>query len=404
MTQCNTPKQKASTTESESKRAEGFQIAKNQEIDDAIAFAKQYISNDRYIMFKQEEGRLTQLNSQDQKTGKFEVLKNILGGKAFIIRSKNKPALEAYAASKSLKIVQDKVINIHKQGNRVLFDLPAVKALRFRDKSNQIDQQSPEALKQINALDLGVHGEGVKVCVSDSGIDLSHPDLAENIVDDFSTLIGRSSGQDFNGHGTHVAGTIAALNNEIGVVGVAPKAQLIAAKALTASGSGHSSDLAESIYECVARGAQVINMSWGSDTSSPIIEEAIKYAYEQGVVLVAASGNEGKNSVSFPAAYQEVIAVSAVDHQDEFASFSNYGRAIKFSAPGVGIYSTFLKGNYRELDGTSMASPHVAGVMALLLSLNPKATASDLLGDDIGLFVTKQGTEGRINEAKSLNL
>jgi subtilisin family serine protease len=157
------------------------------------------------------------------------------------------------------------------------------------------------------------------VCISDTGID-SHSDL--NVVASFNTINPSKSGKDDNGHGTHVAGTVAALDNSIGVVGVAPEALLIAAKGLSRSGSGFSSDLAETIDGCVARGAKVINMSWGSSSASAAIHDAILRAHQNGVLLIAAAGNES-GPVIYPAAFPEVVAVSAVDFNEALASFSN---------------------------------------------------------------------------------
>lgn len=241
-----------------------------------------------------------------------------------------------------------------------------------------ITQSLDWGVRRIGAFASSSRGEGIVVCVSDTGIDLNHPDLKKNIVANFSGIDPNQSGQDDNGHGTHVAGTIAAINNSLGVSGVAPKAKLIAAKGLNAQGSGFESDLAETIDGCVQRGAQVINMSWGSSQPSTIIQDALQRAADAGVVLVAAAGNSSTATriapVGYPAAFSTVIAVSATDSTDRIATFSNQGPEIAFAGPGVNILSTYVGGQYRALSGTSMATPHVVGAVALYLSKNPGAT------------------------------
>ena len=258
-------------------------------------------------------------------------------------------------------------------------------------------QVIPFGIRRIRSMEVpNYQGEGIVVCISDTGIDLDHPDLAANIIDDFSTINGVPTGDDDHFHGTHVAGTIAALNNEIGVIGIAPKAKLIAAKGLNSSGSGFEADLADTIDGCVARGAHIINMSWGSTTSSVLISAAISRAAAAGVVLIAAAGNNG-GPVIFPAAQAEVVAVTAIDAQDVFASFSSFGNQVENTAPGVAILSTFPNGLFSTISGTSMAAPHVSGVAALMLSKSRAFTRNNLLGLSLGFAANQQGTRGLID-------
>jgi subtilisin len=219
----------------------------------------------------------------------------------------------------------------------------------------------------------------VKVAVLDTGIDLSHPDLAANIKGGYNALNPLKQPSDGNGHGTHVAGIIAALDNDIGVVGAAPAADLYAVKVLGNGGSGKLSDVIEGLDWAVAHGMQVVNMSFGASSGNESFHAAIIAAHNAGIVLVAAAGNEG-GPVSYPAAYPEVIAVSAIDSSDAVPSWSNFGPEIDLAASGVSIFSTYKGPTYQTLSGTSMASPHVAGASALVMSL-PVPPAYDTDGD-----------------------
>jgi subtilisin len=230
-------------------------------------------------------------------------------------------------------------------------------------------------------------GDGVVVCVVDTGVDIDHSDLKNNILGGENFIQGVDSYDDDNGHGTHVSGTIAAIDNNIGVVGVAPNAKIWASKVLDFSGRGYSSDISDGLYSCVANGAHVINMSLGSSQPSEIIHDAIKYAKNNGLIIVAAAGNDGRGNVGYPAAFPEAVAISASDSLDQRAWFSNYGSEIEFIAPGQSVLSTVPNDNYDSYDGTSMATPHVAGVYALILSLN----RSEIVTDKLNIPYNEQG-------------
>ncbi len=211
-------------------------------------------------------------------------------------------------------------------------------------------------------------GSGVRAAILDTGIQLDHPDLKNNIIGGVNTINSRKTANDDNGHGTHVAGIVAALDNSFGVVGVAPEAHLYAVKVLGASGSGWLSDIIEGLEWCINNDMQIANMSFGSSTDSRLFREAIEETSRAGIVLVGAAGNEG-SAVIYPAAYPEVIAVAASDSEDKIPYWSNSGPALDLTAPGVSIYSTYKGSTYRTLSGTSMASPHAAGVCALVLAV-----------------------------------
>ncbi|MFA4880329.1 MAG: S8 family peptidase [Candidatus Doudnabacteria bacterium] len=226
-------------------------------------------------------------------------------------------------------------------------------------------------------------GSGVKVAVVDTGIDLSHPDL--KVWGGINTINPRKGYNDDNGHGTHVAGTIAAINNEIGVIGVAPTASLYAVKVLNSQGSGFLSDIIEGLDWCINNEIQVVNMSLGTSSNVQSFQDAVKKVYDAGIIQVAAAGNSYGGAVGYPAAYSEVIAVSATDITKTIASFSSIGPEVELAAPGVSIPSTWKGGAYKTASGTSMAAPHVTGTVALAIANSVadvratlQATADDL--------------------------
>jgi minor extracellular protease Epr len=228
-------------------------------------------------------------------------------------------------------------------------------------------------------------GANVKVAVIDTGIDTGHHDLV--VSGGISYVFFHPSYVDDNGHGTHVSGIIGARDNAIGVVGVAPKCSLWAVKVLDRNGSGYLSACASGIDWAASHGMNVANMSWGSSSDSTTISNSCANAYAKGVLLVAAAGNSGDGSkttteTSYPAAYPSVVAVGATDSSDGQPYWSNTGPYVAISAPGVNIVSTYKGNAYATMSGTSMASPHAAGLAAVLWSeaASPtNATIRDLL-------------------------
>lgn len=218
-------------------------------------------------------------------------------------------------------------------------------------------------------------GEKTKMVVIDTGIYSQHPDLS--VTGGKSFVDYANSWGDDHGHGTHVSGIIAAVNNEIGVLGVAPKTRLFAAKVLNFVGSGYLSDVVAGIDWAIKISAQVINMSLGTYADFPALHAAVRRAYRAGIAVVCAAGNSYGGMVIYPAAYPEAIAVSATDIRNGIAYFSSIGPEVDISAPGHVILSTYVdvpikKPGYAEKSGTSMACPHVAGAVALIISSDPK--------------------------------
>jgi subtilisin family serine protease len=213
----------------------------------------------------------------------------------------------------------------------------------------------------------------VKIAVLDTGIDHNHPSLA-NFV---NTSLGRTfvggTTMDVQGHGTHVAGTIASYGS---VSGVMQNATLIPVKVLGDDGSGSLYGITQGILYAANIDADVINMSLGGGGYNQSMDEAVQTATSQGTIVVAASGNDGASSISYPAAYSSVIAVGSVTSNRTRSSFSNYGSGLELMAPGSNIYSTYPNSRYTTLSGTSMATPHVAGVAGLIRAANPNISVS----------------------------
>ena len=221
-------------------------------------------------------------------------------------------------------------------------------------------------------------GEGVKVAVIDTGINYTHEDLKDNYAGGKNCVEPnnpKAEPLDDQGHGTHVAGTIAAVYNSTGVVGIAPKASLYSVKVMDKNGAGLPSDIVRGIEWSISNGMNVLNMSIGSPVPSEAMHKAIKKAIANNITVVCASGNEA-TAVSYPAAFPETIAVGASDPNDDYAPFSNYGPQVDFIAPGKFVYSTMIDGKYDFLQGTSMACPHIAGMAALAYSLGYRTPAN----------------------------
>ncbi len=247
--------------------------------------------------------------------------------------------------------------------------------------ASEMKQVIPWGLKLngIDQLHLQTQGEGVRVALLDTGIDDAHPDLKDRIaaMKDFS---GSAWGtRDQQGHGTHTAGTIAADDNGVGVVGVASKCSLLVGKVLGDDGSGSMEAVADGIRWAIAQKAQIISMSLGSPDADDGVLAAIQEAVKAGIFVVCAAGNEGHlvdkitrqdiNTVDYPGKWTELCScVGAHDESGKIAEFSSRGPEVDFLAPGVNVASCWPGGRYAYLDGTSMATPFMAGTAALLIA------------------------------------
>ena len=242
-------------------------------------------------------------------------------------------------------------------------------------------------------------GEEMAVAVFDTGIEGSHEDL--NVVGGYNTLSDDPYNIDLNGHGTHVAGIIGALYNDVGVIGVAPEVELYSVIVLNEEGSGSTSNLIEGIEWVVDNNIKIVNMSLGTTSYSSALENAINSAADLGHIFIGSSGNDGEDggedTMNYPAKFSNVIAVGATNEDDTLAEYSSYGPSLDIVAPGTSIRSTYLGDSYERLSGTSMAAPFVSGVVALLLSLDNTLSLDQVLtilqdsAEDLNLEEDKQG-------------
>ncbi|MFP5109649.1 S8 family peptidase [Neobacillus sp. C211] len=254
----------------------------------------------------------------------------------------------------------------------------------------------PQGVEMVGAPKMWLEdyqGKGIVVAILDTGCQKDHPDLKNRIVGgrNFTLDYNRDPNNfnDNNGHGTHVAGTIAADGTGGGVLGVAPQAQLLICKVLDSKGSGSYDSIIQGIYFAIGwRGAngervRVINMSLGGSEGTDLLHKAIVDAVEAGISVICAAGNEGDSSedsfeYAYPGAYNEVTEIGAVDFDGKLAYFSNNNTEIDCVGPGVDILSTWPGSNYATISGTSMATPHIAGCMALVIQRAEKEFARSI--------------------------
>ncbi|MCQ6343362.1 S8 family peptidase [Bacillus cereus] len=271
----------------------------------------------------------------------------------------------------------------------------------FKQQYGLVRIQAPQA------WDTQRSDKSVKIAIVDTGVQSSHPDLTSKVIYGHDYVDNDNVSDDGNGHGTHCAGIAAALtNNKIGIAGVAPQASIYAVRVLNNQGSGTLDNVAKGIKEAADSGAKVISLSLGASNGGTALQQAIQYAWNKGAVIVAAAGNTGTTAPNYPAYYENVIAVASTDSNDKKSSFSTYGTWVDVAAPGSNIYSTYKGSSYQTLSGTSMATPHVAGLAALLAKKGYTNTQIRQIIEKSADKITGTGTywqNGRINANKAVN-
>jgi len=254
-------------------------------------------------------------------------------------------------------------------------------------------------LKKINATQAWDESQGGAgpVAVIDTGVSASHPDLKGQVLAGYNFVSDNTNTNDDHGHGTHVSGIVSAVtNNSLGVSSIGFKGTILPVKVLSSSGSGTYSDVASGIVYAADHGAKIINLSLGGPSYSQTLQNAVTYAVNKGSFVIAAAGNSGSSTPLYPAACKGALAITASDSSDNLASFSSYGQNAFVAAPGVNITSTYPGDTYKGMSGTSMATPHVAGLFELAYAYMSSTEKSftnqqflDLIGksaEDVGSY------------------
>lgn len=298
----------------------------------------------------------------------------------------------------------------YKNANLLSASVPATAIKDLKDDPNVLAVEQDIIVKtNSQTVDWGVNkiqaqtawsssytGKGVKIGIVDTGI-ANHEDLSVAGGAAFTSYT--TSYLDDNGHGTHVAGIIGAKNNGYGIVGVANEASLYSIKVLGNDGAGYLSDIIAGIDWCITNKMDIINLSLGSSVPSTALQQEVDKAYNQGILVVAAAGNDGTSdgatdTVDYPAKYSSVIAVAAIDSNNKRPSFSSTGNTVEVAAAGVNVLSTYLNNKYVSMSGTSMAAPFVTGDLALLKQANPGLSPNQLRAK-LNENVIDLGTSGK---------
>ena len=367
---------------------------------------------------------VAQIASLTQQVGAGQVTDRIRGTDAVVLGTSQPAKLAAALERSGLVSYAEKNTTLRTQATPNDSQFSGLYGLNNTGQTGGTSDADIDAPEGWDAAGLGAFPStgGAKVGIVDTGIQSAHPDLAgkvancaksQGILPIFSGTIQEGTCADDNGHGTHVAGTISAnANNGTGVTGVSFNSPLAICKALGGPlGTGSTADVANCIRWAHDKGAKVISMSLGGGASTTL-KNAVDYAWKSGAangtVLIAAAGNDGDATLNYPAAYQNVVSVAATDDTDSRASFSNANADVEIAAPGVDILSTWNNGGYNTISGTSMATPHVAGVAAVIKARNTGFTAAQVVSkldssvDDLGAAGRDQSFGfGRVNLAKA---
>ncbi|MGN7198355.1 S8 family peptidase [Bacillus mycoides] len=294
----------------------------------------------------------------------------------------------------------DNNIKISNQGSDFKFSLS--------DHSLQTMSWGFEKIQVPSVHKYNITGKNVSVAIIDTGIDIYHEDLHVN--GGISFLDYTTSYHDDNGHGTHIAGIVGALDNDKGIIGVAPDVDLYSVKALDKEGNGKYSNVIKGIDWAINNDIKIISMSINGIQESVSFEKATELAYKKGILLVSSAGNKGyfnENSIMIPAKYDSVISVGALDEENQRWEFSSRGKELELMAPGVDILSTFLNGSYIKDSGSSMAAAYVTGLAALIMEKNPLLSNQQvreiLQNNAEKLGITNEYGYGLINAIQSIN-
>lgn len=345
------------------------------------------------------------ISYKETKTGRFQA--GVEAGHSFSAQ-KADSLLRKHKVKpiKHLDSVNSSVAELNPRQLKAMLADPLVKYIETDPKRYLYDvitpmaQSTPYGISMVQADQVSdANAANTKVCIIDTGYSLNHTDLPNSGVSGYAFTGHGNWSSDGNGHGTHVAGTMVALNNNNGVVGVLPSAQadVHIVKIFNDAGNWtYASDLVEGIQSCQQAGAKVVNMSLGGGSASQTEQTAMNNFYAGGMLLIAAAGNDGNTSLSYPASYDAVVSVAAVDSNRNLANFSQRNAQVELSGPGVAVNSTWNNGGYNSISGTSMASPHVAGVAALVWSNHPQCTAPQIRSA-LNATAQDRGTAGRDN-------
>ncbi|MAI36230.1 S8 family serine peptidase [Alteromonas sp.] len=368
-----------------------------------VGFGSLEEPGDRYIVkFKDEMTSEVLMGTEDVSLRGKGALKFGKQKKAFNIQAaKNDVTRAGGLVKKELKKHRMMAAKLDRKALNELRKNPNVENIEIDAKRKPMAQTTPYGYTMVQANQFGqADTTARKVCVIDTGYNLGHPDLPDTnngVTGNANNAAVGNWYNDGNGHGTHVAGTIAAYDNNEGVVGVYPGVDLHIVKIFNDNGQWtYASDLIDAITQCQNAGSNVVNMSLGGGSASATERDAMQSFTDAGMLLVAAAGNDGNSGKSYPASYDAVMSVAAVDSNENRASYSQYNDQVEIAAPGSAVQSTYPTNTYAALSGTSMATPHVAGGAALVWSYFPQCT-NNQIRNALNVTAQDKGSAGRDN-------
>lgn len=359
----------------------------------------------RYIVkFKDEmqSDSIEVVSSSDKPNGNKLKSAKTKGKKPFdIAAAKSEVRKAGGAIKKELKKQKMVAATMSKSALNKLRNNPNVESIEVDVLRKPMAQTTPYGYTMVQANQFGQSDTAArKVCIIDTGYNLGHPDLPgtnDGVTGQANNSAVGNWYNDGNGHGTHVAGTIAAYDNNEGVVGVYPGVNMHIVKIFNDNGQWtYASDLIDAISQCQDAGSNVVNMSLGGGSASTTERNAMQSFTDAGMLLVAAAGNDGNSAKSYPASYDAVMSVAAVDSNENRASYSQYNDQVEIAAPGSAVQSTYPTNTYAALSGTSMATPHVAGGAALVWSYFPQCTNNEIRSA-LNATAEDKGSAGRDN-------